>query len=137
MSGYAAAQIQGRLGQDPQLRQTAKGGAMCTLSIATSRKVNQEEKTLWHKVLAFGKQAETPAAFLSKGREVLVHGHIDYDDYTNKDGVKCRVMVVIARDVVFGARAPERPAQAKPAPLTATPAPTPAPDDSFADDIPF
>ena len=75
--------IQGNLGADPETKTFDNGDMVCKLRIATSRKWKDKttgelnEKTTWHQVDVFGKQAESCAKYLSKGRAVLVEGEID------------------------------------------------------------
>lgn len=80
MSGVNKVIIVGRLGQDPELKQ-AGSSQVARLSIATSEtwvdKNNQkQERTEWHRVIFWGKQAEIAAKYLSKGRQVYVEGKL-------------------------------------------------------------
>ena len=77
----------GRLGRDPELKQTANGLSYANVSLATSKKVKGEEKTTWHNLVAFNKTAEILAEYGKKGRLVLVEGELEVDQY-EKDGVK-------------------------------------------------
>ncbi|MCK5350060.1 MAG: single-stranded DNA-binding protein, partial [Desulfobacula sp.] len=64
----------GRLGRDPEIRYSQQGTAVVNFSIATSEywtdknTGDRQEKTEWHNVVVFGKQAETCEKYLSKGR---------------------------------------------------------------------
>ena len=63
----------GRLGKDPELKYTPGGKAVCNFSLATSEKWKDQsgevqEKTEWHRCLAWGKIAENAAKWLSKGK---------------------------------------------------------------------
>lgn len=75
--------IQGNLGADPETKTFDNGDMVCKLRVATSRKWKdketgeQKEKVTWHSVDVFGKQAESCAKYLSKGRAVLIEGEID------------------------------------------------------------
>ena len=72
----------GRLGRDPELRQTQGGQAVCNFTLATSERFggrdggDVQEKTEWHRIVVWGKQAESCARFLAKGREAFVEGRI-------------------------------------------------------------
>lgn len=80
MSGVNKVIIVGRLGQDPELK-TVGQSQVARLNIATSEtytdKNNQkQEKTEWHRVIFWGKQAEIAGKYLSKGRQVYVEGKL-------------------------------------------------------------
>jgi len=82
----------GRLGADPESRNTNSGTTVTNLRIATSeRKKNGDsgewtEHTEWHRVVTFGRQAETCSQHLSKGRQVYVEGRIRTRKWQDKDG---------------------------------------------------
>lgn len=97
--------VVGNLGQDPELRYTQAGQAVCTLSIATNEKWsdkagNPQERTTWFKITVWGKQGENCEKYLAKGRSVLVEGRIQTDSY-EKDGVKHYTWEVVADRVQF------------------------------------
>lgn len=73
--------IIGNLGRDPELRYTQTGAPVTTLNIATDesytdREGNKVERTEWHRVSVFQRQAETCSQFLSKGSKVFVEGKL-------------------------------------------------------------
>jgi len=93
MSGVNKAILVGRLGQDPELKYTNNGNAVCNFSIATSEKYKtksgeQKEETQWHKCFAWGKTGELCAEYLSKGREVYVEGKIKTRSWETDQGEK-------------------------------------------------
>lgn len=96
----------GRLGSDPEVRSTQSGTPMAKLSLATSDRVpgkdgEREERTEWHSVVVFGKQAEHCGTYLQKGRQIHVEGRLQSREYKDKDGIDRKVVEVIARNVVF------------------------------------
>jgi len=99
----------GNLGADPETRTTASGTVVCNLRIATTSTVKRGtefvEETDWHRVVVFGKQAESCGRILRKGRQVSIVGRIKYGSY-EKDGVKHYTTEVLADRVLFlgGAR---------------------------------
>lgn len=106
MSTYQKVLIVGRLGRDPETRYTQSGTQVVNISLATSEKYTdnngqQQEKTEWHKVMAFGKTAENSAKYLSKGRLALVEGQLQTDKYTDKEGVERYITKIKAHRVVF------------------------------------
>jgi len=81
----------GNLGRDAELRYTAGGTPVATLNLATTEtwrdKSNQkQEKTEWHRVVIWGKTAETLAEFLKKGKQVYVEGRLQTRKWQDKDG---------------------------------------------------
>ena len=83
----------GNLGRDPETRYTTGGDAVTNLSIATSeqwkdKSGEKQEKTEWHRVVLFGRQAEVAGEYLKKGRSVYIEGRLQTRKYTDKDGVE-------------------------------------------------
>ncbi len=79
--------IVGNLGRDPEMRYTPDGTPVTSLSVATNRKWTGRdgtpgEETTWFRVSVWGKQAETVAQYLSKGRLVLIEGRLKPDPST-------------------------------------------------------
>jgi single-strand DNA-binding protein len=83
----------GNLGRDPETRYTTGGDAVTNLSIATSeqwkdKSGEKQERTEWHRVVLFGRQAEIAGEYLKKGRSVYIEGRLQTRKYTDKDGVE-------------------------------------------------
>jgi single-strand DNA-binding protein len=83
----------GNLGRDAELRYTPGGAAVAKFSLATTEKWNdksggQQERTEWHNIDLWGKQAETLAEYLRKGKQVYIEGRLQTDEYTDKEGIK-------------------------------------------------
>jgi len=95
----------GRLGKDPELKYTTSGAAVCSFSIATSRKWtkdgNKEEHTTWHNIVAWAKLAEVMAEHLSKGKEVYIEGRIDNRSYDDKEGNKKYISEIVVERFTF------------------------------------
>ncbi|MBI9049087.1 MAG: single-stranded DNA-binding protein [Anaerolineaceae bacterium] len=75
--------IVGNLGRDPEMRFIPSGQAVTTFSVAVSDGFGDRKKTIWFRVSAWEKQAETCNNFLKKGSKVLVEGRINADDSGN------------------------------------------------------
>ncbi|WP_022666450.1 single-stranded DNA-binding protein [Desulfospira joergensenii] len=81
----------GRLGRDPEIRYTQQGGAVVNSALATSDFWNDKntgerrERTEWHRIVLFGKQAETFEKYMSKGSQVYVEGRLQTSSY-EKEG---------------------------------------------------
>jgi single-strand DNA-binding protein len=83
----------GNLGRDPETRYTTGGDAVTNLNIATSeqwkdKNGEKQERTEWHRVVLFGRQAEVAGEYLKKGRSVYIEGRLQTRKYTDKDGVE-------------------------------------------------
>ena len=83
----------GNLGRDAELRYTPGGTAVSKFSVATTETWNdkngqRQERTEWHNIDLWGKQAETLTEYLVKGKQVYIEGRLQTDEYTDKDGVK-------------------------------------------------
>jgi single-strand DNA-binding protein len=83
----------GNLGRDAELRVTAGGAAVATLNMATTEVWNdkqgqKQEKTEWHRVVLWGKQAESLQEYLVKGKQIYVEGRLQTRQWDDKDGNK-------------------------------------------------
>jgi single-strand DNA-binding protein len=83
----------GNLGRDPETRYTTGGDAVTNLRIATTetwkdKAGDKQEKTEWHTVVLFGRQAEIAGEYLKKGRSVYIEGRLQTRKYTDKEGVE-------------------------------------------------
>jgi single-strand DNA-binding protein len=94
------------LGKDPELTYTAGGTAKCRFSLATTEKFDKagvaQEKTEWHNIVVWGKQAENVSKYLAKGRQAYIEGKIQtrsWDD--EKTGQKRYITEINAYKVKF------------------------------------
>jgi len=100
----------GNLGRDPETRYTTGGDAIANLNIATTeqwkdKSGEKQEKTEWHRVVLFGRQAEIAGEYLKKGRSVYIEGRLQTRKYTDKDGVeKYSTEIVGDRMQLLGSR---------------------------------
>jgi single-strand DNA-binding protein len=87
-------QIIGRMGRDPEVRYMPNGDAVCNFSVATTERWKDKasgemkEDTTWHRVSAWGRQAEIVGEYLHKGSLVYVEGKMTARKYTDKDGME-------------------------------------------------
>ena len=96
----------GNLGKDPEVRFTQNGRAVANFSIATSevwtgQDGNRQERTEWHNIVVWGKQAESCGQYLSKGRQVFVQGNIRSRSYEDKTGNTRYITEIVAQRVQF------------------------------------
>ena len=101
----------GNLGRDPETRYTTGGDAVTNLRIATSeqwkdKSGEKQERTEWHSVVLFGRQAEVAGEYLKKGRSVYIEGRLQTRKYTDKEGVEKYSTEVVAdrMQLIGGAR---------------------------------
>jgi single-strand DNA-binding protein len=144
----------GNLGKDPELRYTAGGQAVATFSLATTEKFKnksgeQQERTEWHNIVAWGPLAEICGKYLVKGKQVYVEGRIQSRSYDDRDGNKRYITEIVISDMqMLGGRPGEegagaaRPVRAAAAGAGATSIrePIAVPEDAPFnpdDDIPF
>ena len=85
----------GRLGQDPEVRNTQDGRSLCTFSIATSESWNDKntgekrEKTEWHRIVVFNEGlVNIIQQYVKKGSNVFIEGQIQTRKWEDKDGIE-------------------------------------------------
>ena len=83
----------GNLGQDPESRFTPQGTAVTNLSIATNESWKDQngdiqERTEWHRVVMYGRMAETAVEYMRKGQMVYVDGRLNTREWEDQNQVK-------------------------------------------------
>lgn len=96
----------GNLGRDPELRYTQGGQAVANFTLATTerfsnREGEKQERTEWHRIVAWGRTAELCAQYLSKGRSVYIEGRLQTREWEDKEGQKRRTTEITANAVQF------------------------------------
>ena len=96
----------GNLGADPELRTIPSGRSVCEFRIATSeswtgKDGQKQERTEWHRIIAWAKLGELCNQYLSKGRQCYVEGRIQTRSWEDKEGNKRYTTEIIANDVRF------------------------------------
>ena len=96
----------GRLGQDPELKYTPSGSAVCNFSLATSenwmdKSGQKQERTEWHRIVVWGKLAELCNQYLSKGRQAYLEGRLQTRSWEDKTGQKRYTTEINAATVQF------------------------------------
>ena len=109
----------GRIGRDPEMRYTPSGQPVASFSVATdesytSKDGQKVEKTEWHRIVVWGKQAEFCGNYLSKGRLVYVEGKLETRKWTDKDGAE-KYTTEIKADRVLGLDSRQNEGQQQPA----------------------
>ena len=106
MAGVNKASLVGNLGRDPELRHTPNGQAVVNFTLATSeswtdKSGERQERTEWHRIVVWGRQAEMCNQYLSKGRTVYVEGRIQTREWEDKEGAKRYTTEINASSVNF------------------------------------
>ena len=81
----------GNLGRDPELRYTQGGTAVANFTIATNerwtdKQGERQERTEWHRILAWGRLAEIVGEYMNKGKQVYVEGSLQTRKWEDRDG---------------------------------------------------
>ena len=105
-SGINKVILVGNLGQDPEIKYTAGGAAVTTLSIATSDSWKDkdsgmdQERTEWHRVVLWRRLAEIAGEYLKKGSKVYIEGQLQTRKW-EQEGQTRYTTEIIARDMQF------------------------------------
>jgi single-strand DNA-binding protein len=133
----------GNLGRDPEIRYTPSGTAVANFTIATSERWKDkssgemQERTEWHRIVAWGRLGEICGEYLSKGKQVYLEGRLQTRKWEDKEGATRYTTEVVANEMkMLGAKGSGdgyRPADAGQVSEYSGP---PLPEDGD-DDIPF
>jgi single-strand DNA-binding protein len=146
----------GNLGRDPETRYTTSGDAVTNVRLATTdtwkdKAGEKQERTEWHNIVFYGRQAEIAGEYLKKGRQIYVEGRLQTRKWQDKEGQDRYTTEIIAdRMQMLGSREgggssapPPEPAEREPASAAAGSArksgsaPPKKGADDLDDDIPF
>jgi len=112
MASVNKAILVGNLGQDPEIKYTQSGMAVANFSMATQEKWekdgNKQEKTEWHRIVAWGKLAEICSEYLKKGSPVYIEGRIQTRSWEDKEGIKKYTTEIVANSMQMLGSKPAR-----------------------------
>lgn len=96
----------GRLGQDPELKYTPAGAAVCNFTVATSeqwtdKSGQKQERTEWHRIVVWAKLAELCKEYIAKGSQVYLEGKLATRSWEDKEGNKRYTTEILAQTVQF------------------------------------
>ncbi len=100
----------GNLGQDPELRTTPSGTSVATFTLATNeswtdREGAKQERTEWHRIVAWAKLAEICGQYLRKGRQVYIEGRLTTRSWEDRQGNQRKTTEIIAQNMqMLGSR---------------------------------
>jgi single-strand DNA-binding protein len=99
--------LTGNLTQDPELRSTQDGTAVCNLRVATNTRRKDSASGEWadkpnyFDVVVWGAQGENVARYLTEGRAIAIDGRLEWREYDAQDGSKRQAVQIIADTVQF------------------------------------
>ncbi|MFA4845763.1 MAG: single-stranded DNA-binding protein [Patescibacteria group bacterium] len=96
----------GRVGQDPEVRQTGSGKTVASFSLATSEQWKgadgeKHEETTWHKIVAWNRTAEIVGEYVRKGGQIFIEGKLTIQEWEDRDGNKRTTPEVVASQVIL------------------------------------
>ncbi|MBU8849345.1 MAG: single-stranded DNA-binding protein [Desulfobacterales bacterium] len=110
MAGLNKVMLIGRLGRDPEIRYSQQGLAVVNFSIATSEQWtdkntgDRQERTEWHNIVVFGKQAETCERYLSKGSQIYIEGRLQTSNYEKEGQTHYNTKIVASNFQFLGGK---------------------------------
>lgn len=101
MAGVNKVILIGNLGADPEIRYTGSGTAVANFRVATTERWTtpggeKEERTEWHRIVAFGKLGEICGEYLSKGKQVYLEGRLQTRTWEDREGAQRTTTEIIA-----------------------------------------
>ena len=94
----------GNVGRDPDIQQTKSGTKVAHFSVATNRRMppgsGEEERTDWHRLTLWNRQAQFAEDYIRTGDRVYVEGRMEYDSY-ERDGVVIPTAEITVREIVL------------------------------------
>jgi single-strand DNA-binding protein len=106
MGSVNKAILVGNLGRDAEMRFTAGGTPVATVSLATTERFTdrdgqKREDTQWHRIVIWGKTAESLHEYLTKGKQIYVEGKIQTREWTDKEGKPAKTTEIRADRIVL------------------------------------
>jgi len=129
----------GNLGQDPEARFTPQGTAVTNLSVATNESWKDQsgetqDRTEWHRVVMYGRMAETASEYMKKGQMVYVEGRLHTREWEDKNQIKRRTTEISCDNFTMLGKRSDNTGSGSGAPDAA---PNPKSDSGSDDDLPF
>ena len=129
----------GNLGQDPEARFTPQGTAVTNLSIATNESWKDQsgetqDRTEWHRVVMYGRMAETAAEYMKKGQMVYVEGRLNTREWEDQNQIKRKTTEIRCDNFTMLGRRSDAPAGHSQGAMSPSPS---VPGSEVDDDLPF
>jgi single-strand DNA-binding protein len=130
----------GNVGGDPEVRYMPNGEPVANFSIATTdmwkdKQGEKQEKTTWHRIVAYRKLAEIVEAYVKKGTSIFIEGRIQNGEYTDKEGIKRATFQIITEQLRLLGSNPS--AKGSNQPQNSSPMSQPQMDNNFDEEAPF
>lgn len=135
--------IIGYLGQDPHLTTMNNGEGACSLSVATSKKWQDQrsgemvERKEWHRVVLYRKLAEIAGQYLRKGAQVYIEGELQTRKWTDRDGIDRWTTEIIGNSLQMLGKKEETNTNRSAAPSPQPPQATASPHNTEKSDAPI
>jgi single-strand DNA-binding protein len=96
----------GHLGDDPKVRKLNSGRTVANFSVATNESYRDDKgekhtETTWHRLVAWGKQAEIAEKYLKKGSEIALEGKLTNRSYDDKNGEKQYITEIVVNSLLM------------------------------------
>ena len=129
----------GNLGQDPEARFTPQGTAVTNLSIATNeswkdQSGEMQDRTEWHRVVMYGRMAETATEYMKKGQMVYVEGRLHTREWEDQNQIKRKTTEIRCDNFTMLGKRSDAPTGQSQGSMSPSP---PAQDSEVDDDLPF
>jgi len=116
MASVNKAIIVGNLGRDPEMRYTQSNTPVATFSVATTdqwtdKNGERQERTEWHRVVAWARLAEICGQYLQKGKQVYIEGRLQTREWEDQNGQKRYTTEIVAREMQMLGRPGDAPAR--------------------------
>lgn len=104
MAGVNRVMLIGHVGRDAEVRYTNNGQAVASFSLATTESWGgrdggeRQERTEWHNIVVWARQAEIAGQYVKKGRQLYVEGRLQTRDWVDPQGVKHYKTEIVARN---------------------------------------
>jgi single-strand DNA-binding protein len=114
MAGVNKVILVGNLGQDPEIRYTQNGTAVCNFTLATTETYTprdgqqREERTEWHRIVAWARLAEICGEYLAKGKQVYIEGRLQTRSWEDREGNKRTTTEIVATQMQMLGAAPQQ-----------------------------
>ena len=101
MASKALIILVGHVGGEPELNVTTNGTSVLKFSLAVNTGFKERSKVTWYKCSFFGKRADSVAPYVSKGKNIMVSGEPELNEWTNDEGKKFTNIQVNVNDLTL------------------------------------
>lgn len=93
----------GFVGSKYELKKSQAGLNHISISLATNEKKSKDtkEETQWHRLIAFGSNADVIDKYVEKGHKLYIEGKISYGSYKNKEGIEVKTTDILVSNIIM------------------------------------